>query len=690
MNLDTLRYANFFALGEAITDWEVMVRNLQELKDRAEKDLKVKADKANWAGVNATVSREFIDKTSGEFGDAHTQADTIAKVLADTKGELEDCHRQLTTAIENGLKKNLTVLDTGNGTFTVTMNIHPDRAAKGTSVPEHSQQDVDGLLEEVRHILGKATESDNAAAEALQLITDQAKLGFSSADYGDGHSAAKAVKEAQDLANLMKTKGDGMSPAEFDRLNRGLADHQHDPLFQEEFAKILGPKGTLDFWADLSDPSDGGNLQRARHDQLGDFQKNLSMTLAGATQSDSPAMRQWEDDVIKMGDQRISTRGTQVYGFQLMSNLMQAGSYDGDFLDRYGNALVSTEKKMKLPDKFWSGSTGGPMMPKMNFMGADFGRDPMTGFMTALSEKPDTATQFFNETKPQDNAEWVLKDRPVFDDTPLDHGDGNQSRDATGKALLAATTGMNPNDPDARYVEHTAAQRHALDHSLKVIADAGDNFAPEMRDDVAKVLVNHGDEVHNTMSALADDPKDPRQLDRHSLLEVSKQVSRDQHAYGILNDGLNREMVKDIYNDHPGDPKETLLRAGHTVGFLEEARYQALATDKRDPSWDAKWLYHGFGAAANFIPHVGDIVQRGVDAVTYQWQLDEQKHINHDFAAENSKTFTARENQLQSLANVWMNANHDHQGANPYTVTSEIDGAAFDGNARAKGLAGQQ
>jgi hypothetical protein len=173
-------------------------------------------------------------------------------------------------------------------------------------------------------------------------------------------------------------------------------------------------------------------------------------------------------------------------------------------------------------------------------------------------------------------------------------------------------------------------------------------------------------------------------------LEVTKQVSRDQNAYGILNDGLNREMVRDIYADHPSDPKETLLRAGHTVGFLEEARYQALKTDKHDPSWDAKWLYHGFGGAVNFIPVVGDAAQRGVDALAYQWQLDEQARINEETARQNGEVFTARENQLQKLADLWMDANPNHDDNNRYTITSEINGAAFDGNGRAQGLAGDQ
>lgn len=211
-----------------------------------------------------------------------------------------------------------------------------------------------------------------------------------------------------------------------------------------------------------------------------------------------------------------------------------------------------------------------------------------------------------------------------------------------------------------------------------------------MRDDMAKVLVNYGDETHNTMSSQADHPDDPRQLDRHQLLEVTKQISRDQDSYGLLNDGLNREIVHDINTDHPSDPKETLQRAGATVGFLEEARYQALDTDKEDPSWKAKWAYHGIGGAVNFIPVVGDAAQRGVDALTYQWQQDEQGRIDDENHQQNGKTFTNREGQLESLAKIWATANPGQTENNSYTLTNEINAAAFDGNARARGLAGDQ
>ncbi|MEU4919964.1 hypothetical protein AB0G29_11455 [Streptomyces parvus] len=163
---------------------------------------------------------------------------------------------------------------------------------------------------------------------------------------------------------------------------------------------------------------------------------------------------------------------------------------------------------------------------------------------------------------------------------------------------------------------------------------------------------------------------------------------RDQNAYGMLNEGLNQEMYRDIRENKAEDPKETLLRAGGTVGFLEQARYQALVTDKHDPSWDAKWLYHGFGSIVNFVPGVGDLAQRGVDAVTYEWQQQEQKRVDAIHTQDNEEVFKGRERQLQALADAWIKANPGHANSR-YTLTDEISGAAYNGNNRASGLAGE-
>ncbi|MFF7977125.1 hypothetical protein [Streptomyces sp. NPDC007905] len=207
MDLDALRHGNFLQLGEAITDWEETTKKLATLKEDAQNNLKAKADKASWKGVNAQVSREFIDKTAQEFADAHTQADTITNILKDTHSEVVGYRTQLNDAVARGDKKNLTVIDTGHGTFTVTVtvNTRPDWASDPSGkTSANSQKDAGDLRDEIQHILSKATESDNSAAKVLRLLVDQTKYGFSDAHYKDRDTAADAVEAAAKLAKMAK------------------------------------------------------------------------------------------------------------------------------------------------------------------------------------------------------------------------------------------------------------------------------------------------------------------------------------------------------------------------------------------------------------------------------------------------------------------------------------------------------
>ncbi|MFE1403690.1 hypothetical protein ACFW5D_08465 [Streptomyces sp. NPDC058770] len=681
-------------LKTAAEAWSKMVTQLDLLAEDARDGMKAKADKAEWEGVNAGVTKAFIGKSAKEFADAAAEAKGVKQLLEDAHTSIQQARDDLVRIRDDeGPAAGIHV--DAKGKVTARHPLEDDFVARhdpGYPDALRQQQDaVDAWQKKIDDIVRKCNATDESFKRALEANVTE-RPDFNAPEYEslseEQKDATETVKAAEDMGRLVKSKGDDMSPEEFDKLNQTLARYKDNPLFQEKFATTLGARGTLDFWADLTDASDGMNLMRARRDDMAEMQKNLSLVLAGATHSDSPAMQNWERDMVKLGDEQVQTRGQRVYGFQIMSNLMRVGDYDSKFLNEYGNALVSTEQKMRLPSRYWNDAMGGP--GKLNFMGEEFGRDPMTGFMTALSRNPDAATQFFNTTEPNDNAKYLLSGkRDVFDDTPLDHDDTNHANEATGKALLAAASGMDANDPNAPMAAHTPQHREVLERSLKYIAEAGDDFPSEMRDDMATVLGNHSDEVHYTASALADDPKDPKLLDRHHLIEVAKQVSRDQNAYGILNEALNQEMVRDIHEDHPKDPRETLLRAGHTTGFLEEARYQALKTDKEDPSWDAKWLYHGFGGVANFIPVAGDAVQRGVDALAYRWQLEEQARIDGEIQETNSKVFGQREQQLAELARQWEAAN-PNSGRSTYTATDEINGAAFDGNHRAKGLVGDQ
>ncbi|MFP3987543.1 hypothetical protein U9R90_08560 [Streptomyces sp. E11-3] len=394
MDFEALHSANFKLLDDTVSDWTSMLTKLKELKQDAKDGLHGQAKKANWAGYNATVSREFIGKTAGEFGDAVTQATSIRNIMRDTRDELKTQQRLLKEAIDRGRGKNLTV-SAKDGGFVVREN--PDEKAP------NGQKDVDALAGELQGILDKATEIDSSASTSLKALVDLTDYGFSDAKYKDRDAADNAVKEAERLAAVAKKKPEDMTPKDFDTLKSGLEKYSGDEIFAEHFATTLGAKGTLNFWEGINNPHAAYKVGSERVDQYDDLQKHLSLTLATASQADTPGMSGWKYDMVNIGDEPVS-KNSRTMGFQVMSNLMRWGDYDDRFLTDYGSKLIETEKK--LTDN--GGHT--PMAwqhmgmdPYLNRTGTDSGSDPMTGFMKALANSPGAATDFFN-------ADFVTKD----------------------------------------------------------------------------------------------------------------------------------------------------------------------------------------------------------------------------------------------------------------------------------------
>lgn len=525
MDLETLRFAKFGQLDAAVTDWSTTVTNLGVLKENARDGLKAKADKADWSGDNATVTKGFVDKTVREFDDAHKQAKSLWNILKDTRNELKAYQGQLNEALERGQKKNLTVVTTGGGGFTVTMNIRPDSAAKGTAVPDHSQSDVNALRDEIQKILDKATESDHTGSVALRALSDQADLGFAGAEYKDRDSAAHAIKEADELSAIARKNPDDLTAKEFDKLNAGLKRMSGDELFAARFAEKLGPQGTLDFWAGLNDPRGAYELRDARGDQYDALQENLSLTLATASHSDSYGMTNWKREMVDLGNQPISKTSSTV-GFQVMSNLMRWGNYDNTFLDSYGNELIKAEKERTHNGRQGAWNTPAPMDPTLNRTGSDSGMDPMTGFMKALSNSPDAATEFFSDTfltKEEDHEfkedtdgdkKMGMRELSNFDylfeerDWPKDHTDKGEDsisgRNYMALALEAATTGHPAGEmPTVDTPAHSAEQAALTKSLIEAISEkpallSGHSY---MSDSIGQVAAEYMPDIHRSLNA---------------------------------------------------------------------------------------------------------------------------------------------------------------------------------------------
>lgn len=553
MDLEALRSANFSLLDDAITDWTKMVDNLDRMEEAAGKGLKTASNKANWAGVNATVSKEFIGKTAEEFSDAHLQAKSIRDILRDTRDELKDYQRKLRTAIKNGLDKDLKVTTSGSG-FTV----RADSAGKGTTAPDSSEGDVTALRDEIQEILSKATESDSTASTVLQAIADQSAVGFSGVDYSDRDEAADAIKKADGLSKLAKKNPEDLTTAEFDRLNAGFKKFADDELFSQRFATSLGAKGTLEFWAGINDPDANPELNHARNGKFDDLQKNLSLTLATATQSDSLGMTEWTSKMVDLGNQPVRGGGGPL-GFQVMSNLMRWGDYDDRFLHSYGTRLMETEKK------FTGNGEGGAWQrtasdPYLNRTGSDTGWDPMTGFMKGLSNSPDAATEFFNDRfiskndednpfdgKDKSNFQYLFEEREWPSETDAKGEPSDAGRNNLALALEAATTGHPAGEmPTKDTPAHNSQQARLTENLIASISKHPEYISDHgyMSDSMGQIAAEYMPDIHRGMhpGRVNEDQLFPiagsaANLGEHDTTRFLYTVGRNPEGYAAVNLG---------------------------------------------------------------------------------------------------------------------------------------------------------
>ncbi|MFD8012908.1 hypothetical protein [Streptomyces sp. NPDC058955] len=670
MDFEALHSANFKLLDDTVGDWTSMLSKLEALKKDANDGLHKKALTADWAGDNAVISREFVGKTAGEFGDAVTQATSIRNIMQDTRDELKAQQRLLKDAIERGRGKNLTVTVNGGG-FTVTEN--PDKKAP------NGQTDVDALAKELQGILNTATEIDNSAATALKALVDLTDHGFSDAKYGDRDSAVNAVKEAEKLAAIAGKETEDLTTADFDALNAGLKKYANDPIFAEHFATTLGPKKTLDFWAGLSQPYEHPELNHDRHKQFGELQKNLSLTLAAATQADTPEMSRWKYDMVNLGDQPVG-KNSMSQGFQVMSNLMRWGNYDDQFLKDYGTKLIDAEKKYTHNGQHVS------MMwqrmgidPNLNHTGTDSGNDPMTGFLAALSNSPDAATDFFNAdfvTKDEDhdfkeedgkkekraltNFEYLFEER----DWPQEINDkGKESTEGRNNLALALEAGATGHPAGQMPTEETPPHnKDQAELMQKIVASVSDNPKrltdhSEMSDSIGQITSEYLPDINRAMSddthgntdklfPIVGTPADLEHSDVTRLLvtlgqdpKANAAVEVGQAAYlgSLMDYHLNPNTPED--QRYPQSPQTTIeeisRKSAEIGGTLAVGRQEAIvgpaakeAKDFADSVAQQKnaWsgaISTGIGVGVSFVATpVGGAVASGVSSTVSSMVLE--------------------------------------------------------------------
>ncbi|MEU2510077.1 hypothetical protein ABZ621_36015 [Streptomyces sp. NPDC007863] len=611
MNFEGLYSANFKLLDDTVSDWTNLLTKLTALKKDAHDGLHKKALTADWAGDNAEISREFVGKTAGEFGDALTQATSIRNIMQDTRDDLKAQQRRLKDAIERGRSKNLTVTVSGDS-FTVSEN--PDKKAP------NGQSDVNALRDELDGIVSAATDIDTTASAALKALVDLTDHGFSDASYKDRDSAVRAVKEAEKLAGLAKKAPGDLTTADFDALNAGLKKYAGDPLFAERFATRLGAKQTLDFWSGISQPYEHPGLNHDRQKQFAELQKNLGLTLATATQADTPEMSRWKSDIVNLGDQPVGKNNLS-QGFQVMSNLMRWGNYDDQFLTSYGTKLIEAEKKYSLNGRqvpmAWQ-SLG--IDPKLNHTGTDSGSDPMTGFLAALSNSPGAATDFFNAdfvTKDEDhefkeedgkkekreltNFDYLFEERDWPKESTDKGTDSTEGRNNLAMALEAATTGHPAGQmPTEETPPHNKDQAELMQRLVASVSDDPGRLTKHsyMSDSIGQITSEYLPDINRAVSddigddtnklfPIAGTPAELKHSDVTRLLvtlgqdpKANAAVEVGQAAYlgSLMDHHLNPNTPADMKYPHP--PQDTIeeitRRSSEVGGTLAVGRQEAI------------------------------------------------------------------------------------------------------------------
>ncbi|MER6024676.1 hypothetical protein [Streptomyces sp. NPDC001851] len=250
MNYRDLLDVDLGKLGTAVGTWAQAVKHLETLSKDAQDGLKGKADTARWAGVNATVTREFVDKTAKECADLHSEAKSIWSVLDDAHQELVGLQGRAKNLEGEARQKGYVVVPDENGTVKVMPAMCTvDGKEEGEKSKELMQWYADALADLLRH----AAEIDAAVVRALSRS-------HGNDPYNAGHATYTSLDEdmlprAQKLAEL----GDDAKPqqrAELRRLWESLSPQARAELWSQHKDDLMSA-GILGVTVKQISPDDG-------------------------------------------------------------------------------------------------------------------------------------------------------------------------------------------------------------------------------------------------------------------------------------------------------------------------------------------------------------------------------------------------------------------------------------------------
>lgn len=659
LKFETLVSANFTQLEEAITQWKTLPGKFRQIKTNFFDEVESPISNSDWEGDAADAAQDKIGRVS-------KQIDRAADEAADVHDMLNSAYKSFTTAKSTLVRykgyaeddRNLTIDSAGHVSYK-PKDVEDLTPQQQTLQAKNYSEIVQGYNRTINETLSAAREADSLLEWVLAQDYNGRSKGFSSDGYNSIKSARKGQEAAlKDLETLTKLANstDKLTDAQLKIANAAFAKHEGDPHFSEKFATRMGPKGTLEFWQKIVDQTQYGDQRTKLTAKL---QKSMSFTLATASHSDSPAMKKWKEDMVKLGPERLPDTSIRheprlqgPYGFQVMSSLMRHGEYDKDFLFDYGKGvedpntkdkdgrtggLLEFEREYKgKPETLWRADGYQAMLNVSG--GSDHGMDPMAGYMEALGHNPEAAQALFyregyervSTVTPDPDLKYLLTGREWPNGNPLSGDNRGYGYDELGHALEAATLG-HPYDQPEVGLNRTPESANIMTQTVSMVAgDSGlVDGKPGISNSLAKMGAGYIDDLDWAAanfgdSDYGDEARDSafgRRGEGHidvrneSAVTFLAEVGGQKGSYEILSAAQQEATIHALKsNPEPNAALTLALETGSQVqGVLDGARADSVIGDGDDSKTEqarklseaAEWQKYqrsqGVGAVAGLI-----------------------------------------------------------------------------------------
>ncbi|GAA3835388.1 hypothetical protein ACFS5L_36525 [Streptomyces phyllanthi] len=647
-------------LGTAVADWKKAVDDLGKLASSAEKGMLAKSEGARWAGVNATVTRDFVKKVAKEFTDAHAQAQTIHRLISDAHKDLTEVQKKMKTALQDAEALGIRIEDIGDGQVRW---FFPHVRGDSDERTQEQINSAQSIADRVARLTGNAMEIDASVTSALSKAHGKDPVNF-------GHKNYDSLDDAQsERAVEIAKRGPEMTDKEFAELNRLMKYNAKDSDFSTAFYQGLGgPKQALEFFGHMSIDNVYGDGDKARQTMTQELQRNLGTALASATDPDNrthlPAS--WTDEFRKLGTERIPMvkyDQNPPYGYQLLGGIMRYGEYDKRFLNPIAEHVVQLHQKdpyMFADSKFGIGT--GDMHP-FNPSGKNgAGFDPVTGMLEALGHSPEAAKEFFTADPKAYNEDGTLKsgapdlgkdkdghpitnyldyfandEYEMFPDI-VGHAPDDAEKaftyvnDSFGHALEAATLGHAYDDPTPQLVRdeksaqimeqvvETYGNDAALLKKQEVLSDSLGRMGAGYVDDINWAL---NENASDSIYAPSDNYDGHAQFGRDGARNFLTALGQHPDAYAEVSlaervytsSVLGAQVSEDGTINEPA-AREAVRTGAHVQGLLDQSRADQVTAEnvKKDEEYNkalekrAGWIEFGVGvgvaAGAAFLPPV--------------------------------------------------------------------------------------